>query len=68
MSRCNFHREPDFRSGAYFNLDKLYKQLYSKHFKKFYAGKPTKKYKRIMEQLQKAESISYQEIERLMMK
>src|SRR5690606_35827102 len=53
--------------GAYFRTDELYSQLYQKHFKKTYAGKPTKKYLRIMEQIQKAESIPYHEIERLML-
>ena len=48
--------------GAYFKTDDLYSQLYQKHFKKTYAGKPTKKYLRIMEQIQKAESIPYHEI------
>ena len=51
--------------GAYFELDNLYEQLYSKHFKKFYAGKHTKRYLKIMSQLQKAENIPYSEIERL---
>jgi len=39
--------------GAYFDADKHYDQLYSKHFKKFYAEKPTKRYLKIMRQLQK---------------
>jgi hypothetical protein len=54
--------------GAYFNQVKLYEQLYKKNFKKTYAGKPTKKYLKIMEQLKKAESIPYGEIERLFIK
>lgn len=53
--------------GAYFKTDDLYSQLYQKHFKKTYAGKPTKRYLRIMEQIQKAESVPYHEIERLML-
>ena len=48
--------------GAYFGVDKLYAQLYKKNFKKYYAGKPTKRYLRIMEQIKKAESVSPQEI------
>ena len=61
-------RQLDKTLGAYFRTDQLYEQLYKKHFKKTYAGKPTKKYLRIMEQIQKAESIPYHEIERLMIK
>jgi len=53
--------------GAYFKSDNLYSELYKKNFKKSYAGKPTKKYLLIMEQIQKAESIPYHEIERAML-
>ena len=41
--------------GAYFKSDNLYSELYKKNFKKTYAGKLTKKYLRIIEQLQKSE-------------
>jgi hypothetical protein len=58
------YRQLDKTFGAYFRTDDLYSQLYKKHFKKTYAGKPTKKYLRIMEQIQKTESIAYHEIER----
>ena len=54
-------RQLDKTLGAYFRTDQLYEQLYKKHFKKTYAGKPTKKYLRIMEQIQKA----YHEIEEI---
>jgi hypothetical protein len=58
------YRQLDKTLGAYFKSDNLYSELYKKNFKKSYAGKPTKKYLRIMEQIQKAESIPYHEIER----
>ncbi len=61
-------RQLDKTFGAYFKVDDLYSQLYKKHFKKFYAGKPTKKYLRIMEQIQKAESIQHHEIERALLR
>lgn len=61
------NRQLDKTLGAYFKSDNLYSELYKKNFKKTYAGKPTKKYLRIMEQIQKAESIPYQEIERAML-
>jgi hypothetical protein len=51
----------------YFKSDNLYSELHKKHFKKTYEGKPTKKYLRIMEQIQKAESIPYYEIERALL-
>jgi hypothetical protein len=49
--------------GLYFRSDQLFEQLYKKHLKKQYAGKPTKKYLKLTQQLQKAESITYHEIE-----
>ena len=52
---------------AFLEIENLYSELYKKNFKKTYAGKPTKRYLRIMEQIQKAESIPYHEIERLML-
>jgi len=61
------YRQLDKTLGAYFRTDDLYSQLYQKHFKKTYAGKPTKKYLRIMEQIQKAESIPCHEIEQAML-
>jgi hypothetical protein len=61
------YRQLDKTFGAYFKSDNLYSELYKKNFKKTYAGKPTKKYLRIMEQIQKAESIPYHEIERAML-
>ena len=49
------YRQMDKTLGAYLKEDELYSQLYQKHFKKTYAGKPTKKYLRIIEQIKKAE-------------
>lgn len=61
------YRQLDKTFGAYFKTDNLYRELYKKHFKSFYAGKPTKRYLRILEQIHKDESISYHEIERAML-
>jgi hypothetical protein len=58
------YRQIEKTIGVYFKSDKLYSELYKKNFKKSYAGKPTKKYLRLMEQIQKAESIPYNEIEK----
>ena len=52
--------------GLYFRSDQLFEQLYKKHFKKQYAGKPTKKFLRLTQQIQKAESISYNILERVL--
>lgn len=53
--------------GVYFRTDQLFEQLYKKHFKKQYAGKPTKKYLKLTQQIQRAESIPYHEIERALL-
>jgi hypothetical protein len=49
--------------GLYFRSDQLYEQLNKKHFKKQYAGKPTKKYLKLTQQINRAESIPHYEIE-----
>jgi len=61
------YRQLDKTFGAYFKKDNLYSELYKKNFKKTYAGKPTKRYLRILKVMQKAESISYHEIKRAML-
>jgi len=67
QTKSKKYRQLDKTLGAYLKSDNLYSELYKKNFKKSYAGKPTKKYLRIMEQIQKAESITYHEIERAML-
>ena len=59
-------REMEKVYGCYFDIEKWYEELHKKHFKKFYNGKPTKRYLRLMEKIEKAERISFKEIERLM--
>lgn len=59
-------REMEKVYGCYFDSDKCYTELYKKHFKKFYNGKPTKRYLKLMETIKQSESISYKDIERLM--
>jgi len=56
------YREMDKTFGAYYRLDHLFKQLHQKHFKKTYAGKPTKRYLRIIEQIERAESIDFDQL------
>lgn len=64
--QSRYYRNSDKTLGAYFKLDKLYEQLYKKHFKKTYAEKPTKKFLRIMGQIEQTERIPLSTIERLM--
>lgn len=66
QTRSKKWRDMDKYYGAYFKSDQLYEQLYKKHLKKNYAGKPTKKYTKLIQELRKSESISVQQIEKLM--
>jgi hypothetical protein len=50
--------------GLYFRSEQLFEELNKKHFKKQYAGKPTKQYLKLTQQIQRAESIPIHEIER----
>jgi hypothetical protein len=42
--------------------DKAIGQLYSKYFKKYYAGKPTKRYLRVLKQMKEGEGIRLEEL------
>jgi hypothetical protein len=53
------YRQLEKTFGAYFKIESLYSELNKKNFKKTYAGKSTKKYLRIIEQIQKGESIPF---------
>tara|TARA_R110000823_G_scaffold213278_5_gene343232 strand:+ start:209 stop:769 length:561 start_codon:yes stop_codon:yes gene_type:complete len=55
QTHSKYYRELDKVFGIYFRIDDLYSQLYQKNFKKTYAGRPTKRYLRIMKQIHKAE-------------
>ncbi|WP_158857102.1 hypothetical protein [Lunatibacter salilacus] len=59
------YRQLDKTLGIYYRTDNLYSELYKKHFKKTYAGKPTKRYLRIMGQIRKAELLNIRDIEKM---
>lgn len=42
----------------YFRKEKAYEQIYSKHFKTHYAGNPTKRYLKLLRQIQESKGIS----------
>lgn len=54
--------------GCYFSSDRYYEEIYSKHFKKTYNGKPTKRYKKLKREIEKSESFNPREIEQLFSK
>lgn len=59
-------REMERVYGCHFDSEKCYRELYSKHFKKFYRGKPTKRYLKLKRIIDASERIDYRDIERLM--
>lgn len=65
QTRSKKYRQLDRVLGVYFKSDQLYEQLHKKHFKKWYAGQPTKKYKRLSDKLKRIEGIPYSEIEKM---
>jgi len=67
QTKSKSYRQMEKQFGVLFKTEQLYEELYSKYFKKYYNGKPTKRYLKIMKQIQKAESISYDEIEKAIM-
>tara|TARA_R110002124_G_scaffold17532_3_gene73475 strand:- start:358407 stop:359009 length:603 start_codon:yes stop_codon:yes gene_type:complete len=60
-------RNLEKRFGAYFDLEKNYKKLHSKHFKTHYNGKPTKRYLKLMEKVSEGNKFTVSEIEHLLM-
>jgi hypothetical protein len=64
--RSKFYRSLDKSLGAYFKVDKAYEELYSKGFTRYYAGRPTKRYKRIQKLIDKADRIDPKQVEELL--
>ncbi|GEN74216.1 hypothetical protein [Chryseobacterium lathyri] len=52
--------------GLYLD-DKLYEQLHKKYFKKFYKGKPTKKYLQLMKKINARKPIELEDIENFLL-
>lgn len=52
-------RERDMRTdfGCFFQVENAYKEIYKKHFKKYYNGQPTKRYIRLNRIVQKGSRI-----------
>ena len=53
--------------GSYFDSDKHYTEIHSKYFKKTYNGKLTKRYKKLLQEIQKAERFNARDIEQLLL-
>ncbi|WP_061084620.1 hypothetical protein [Chryseobacterium indologenes] len=59
-------REWDKAFGAYLD-DGVYEELHKKYFKKFYKGKPTKRYLKLMKKLNSRKSIAFGDIEKFLL-
>lgn len=53
--RSKRYREFERIYGGEFELERLYGLLYKKHFKRYYAGKPTKRYLKLMAEINRIE-------------
>lgn len=61
-----WHKVERFFS-SYFDKEKIYEEQYDKHFKKFYKGKPTKRYVKLMQKLKKINNVNPEDIEMLLL-
>lgn len=58
QTESKFYRDLDKGAwGASPKIEEIHKQLYSKHFKSFYRGKPTKRYLRLLKELERIERL-----------
>lgn len=55
QTRSKQYRSLEKTFGQHFRVEELFEQLYSKHFKKHYAGKPTKKYLKLKREIENIE-------------
>lgn len=64
QTQSKHYRQLDKTLGAYFKQDGYYEEIYSKHFKTHYNGKPTKRYLKLMNKISQAENISISDMKR----
>jgi hypothetical protein len=63
-----YGRSLDKIFGTYYGTERAYEKIHSKNFKKYYAGKPTKKYLKLLEIARKSEAIQLQKVESIIFK
>lgn len=56
-------RQMESLFDCFFSGEKYYEELNSKHFKRFYNGKPTKRYLRLMRKVNDADKYSVKDID-----
>lgn len=54
--------------GCYFERDKHYEEIFRKHFKRSYNGQPTKRYMKLLEEIEKARRCNGKDLEQLLSK
>ena len=57
-----YSRMLDQTYGAVLRADMVWEEIYSKHFKRYYAGKPTKRYLRLWAKIEKARKVRLPEL------
>lgn len=62
--QSKYYRTLEKTFGAYFKSETYFSQLNSRYFKQYYKGKPTKRYLKLTEQIQKGESTKLHDIEK----
>lgn len=50
-----------------FQDEKIYEEMYKKHFKKYYKGRPTKKYLQLMKRLNTKKALNFEDIEKFLL-
>jgi UDP-galactopyranose mutase len=65
QTKSKWGREQNKYFDMIFHPDRLYEELNEPYFKTTYAGKPTKRYQKIIQQIRRAESIPRQTVGQL---
>ena len=53
--------------GSYFDVEKCYDEIYSKHFKRSYQGKPTKRYLKLLRKIGLGDKLSHLDVEEMIL-
>lgn len=64
QTQSKYSRKLEKLFKHYFDSGKYYEEIYSKHFKSHYNGKPTKRYLKLLEKIEKAEQVTPEMFER----
>jgi len=65
QTRSKLWRQFDKSFGWMFLIEEYYEKIYSKHFKKYYAGQPTKRYLKLLQLINQAEKTELKSLQSL---